>query len=205
MVEPRDQVLDHEYDGIREYDNPTPGWWHAIFIVTAIFAAIYGVFWHFSQFAWTVQDAWAEDDLEATRKQFAELGQLSPDQPTMLRMMNDQKWLPVGASIFKGNCALCHGPSGQGGMVCPNLTDDYWKNVKTIADIPRVVANGANNGAMPAWKGALNQNEIILVSAYVASLRGHGDGTGRGPEGDKIEPWPTSTTTPTPAGAPVNK
>jgi cytochrome c oxidase cbb3-type subunit 3 len=191
MAEPRDQILDHEYDGIREYDNPTPGWWHAIFIITVLFAGVYFVFWHFSEFAWTIQDQWAADDLEATRKQFAELGELKPDEATMLKMMKDPKWLPVGASIFKGNCTSCHGANAQGGVVCPNLTDDYWKNVKKLEDVPKVIANGANNGAMPAWKGPLNQNEIVLVAAYVASLRGHGDATGRGPEGEKIDPWPT--------------
>ena len=31
-------LLDHEYDGIREYDNPTPGWWVMLFILTIIFS-----------------------------------------------------------------------------------------------------------------------------------------------------------------------
>ncbi|MFN7337509.1 MAG: cbb3-type cytochrome c oxidase N-terminal domain-containing protein, partial [bacterium] len=30
------RILDHEYDGIREFDNPTPGWWHAIFFASVI-------------------------------------------------------------------------------------------------------------------------------------------------------------------------
>ena len=31
-----DPFTDHEYDGIREYDNPTPDWWVAIFIITEL-------------------------------------------------------------------------------------------------------------------------------------------------------------------------
>jgi cytochrome c oxidase cbb3-type subunit III len=35
-----------------------------------------------------------------------------------------------------------------------------------------VIADGAGNGAMPAWRNRLHPNELLLVSAYVASLRG---------------------------------
>jgi cytochrome c oxidase cbb3-type subunit 3 len=191
MVETKDQELDHEYDGIREYDNPTPGWWHAIFVLTAVFAVFYAAFWHFSPLAWSQQQVLADEELAATKKQFAELGGLKADEATMVKMMKDPKWLPMGAAIFRSNCVSCHGDQGQGGVICPNLTDDYWKNIKRIEEIPRVVANGARNGAMPPWKGPLNDNEIVLVSAYVASLRGSNPPGARGPEGDKVDPWPT--------------
>ena len=28
-----DRILDHEYDGIREYDNPMPRWWVILFFL----------------------------------------------------------------------------------------------------------------------------------------------------------------------------
>jgi cytochrome c oxidase cbb3-type subunit 3 len=43
---------------------------------------------------------------------------------------------------------------------------------------------------MPAWKTRLHPNEIVLVAAYVASLRGKNLPGPRGPEGEKIPPWP---------------
>jgi hypothetical protein len=39
---PDGQLLDHVYDGIREYDNPLPGWWSWFFIATIVFSAGYG-------------------------------------------------------------------------------------------------------------------------------------------------------------------
>ena len=32
------QLLDHDYDGIQEYDNPLPGWWKWIFVGSIFFA-----------------------------------------------------------------------------------------------------------------------------------------------------------------------
>ena len=50
---PQDQLLDHQYDGIQEYDNPCPGWWHAIFWVTVLFSVVYFLFFHVGNNGWT--------------------------------------------------------------------------------------------------------------------------------------------------------
>ena len=35
------RLMEHDYDGIREYDNPLPGWWSAVFAATFVFAFLY--------------------------------------------------------------------------------------------------------------------------------------------------------------------
>src|SRR5512132_976391 len=37
----QDRLLDHNYDGIQEYDNPLPRWWVVIFWITIIFSLLY--------------------------------------------------------------------------------------------------------------------------------------------------------------------
>ena len=39
--EPQDQLLDHSYDGIQEFDNPMPRWWVYLFWVTIVFSVLY--------------------------------------------------------------------------------------------------------------------------------------------------------------------
>ena len=41
-----DKVFDHNYDGIQEYDNPTPGWWYAIFAGCVVFSVLYILVYH---------------------------------------------------------------------------------------------------------------------------------------------------------------
>ena len=45
---------------------------------------------------------------------------------------------------------------------------------------------------MPAWQNRLHPNEIVMVSAYVASLRGQNKDGPRGEEGSVIDPWPAA-------------
>ena len=185
----KDVVRDHEYDGIKEYDNPTPGWWNFIFFATFVFSIWYFLYYHASTISTSVAQGFENDVTEDLRKRFSTIGDLKPDEPTLLKYMANAEWKSVGASVFKTNCVSCHGPDAAG-QVGPNLTDDNWKNVQQLTDIPKVIANGAAAGAMPAWKTRLHPNEVVLVAAYVASLRGKNLPGPRGPEGDRIAPWP---------------
>ena len=181
----------HTYDGIEEYDNPVPGWWHMLWYASFVFAIVYmPVSLMSPYFLEPVERLQAAQAREFARL-FADIGELENTEETLVNLMADQGWMEFGASVFKGNCVSCHG-ADAGGLIGPNLRDDHWKNVTAITDIYGTIANGAAAGAMPAWDNRLNQNEIILLSAYVASLRGTPASNGLDPEGDPIAPWPTA-------------
>jgi cytochrome c oxidase cbb3-type subunit III len=182
-------LIDREFDGIQEYDNPVPSWWKWLFLSTIVFSALYFPFHHLGVPGRSAVERYETALGENMRLQFAEIGDLQPNEATLVRMMNDRRWMRVGASVYRAHCASCHGPDG-GGLVGPNLTDDHYKNVQTIEDILRIVREGAAGGAMPPWKNRLQPNEQILVSSYVASLRGTSPATARGAEGSVIPPWP---------------
>jgi cytochrome c oxidase cbb3-type subunit 3 len=187
----RDLLREHEYDGIQEYDNPTPGWWNLIFFGTFLFAIWYILYHHASTISTSVAQGYEIDVSDDLKKRFSTIGDLKPDEPTLLRFMANEEWKLVGASVFKANCVSCHGPDAAG-QIGPNLTDDFYKNVKELADIPKVIAGGAAAGAMPAWKTRLHPNEIVLVASYVASLRGKNLPGPRGQEGEQIAAWPAA-------------
>ncbi len=186
-----ENLLDHEYDGIREYDNPTPGWWHGIFWASIAFSILYFVFFTFSPTAWSIYEQYDGAVAADLQKQFGEIGDLVADEETMLKYMKEEKWLLVGKTVFQANCISCHGSDGSG-LIGPNLTDDHYKNLKTLTEIATVLEEGAAAGAMPAWKNRLHPNEIVLTAAYVANMRGQNLPSTRGPEGDVIPPWPTA-------------
>ncbi|HMO14243.1 MAG TPA: cbb3-type cytochrome c oxidase N-terminal domain-containing protein [Pirellulaceae bacterium] len=182
-----DEVI-HSYDGIQEYDNPLPGWWTFLFAATVVFAIFYVIYFHSGVEGRSIHDDLMNQMATIAEVRYAEIGELTPDRETLLQYMHDEKWLAVGQVAYKANCVSCHGANGEG-LVGPNLTDRYWKNVKSIEDIATVVATGAGNGAMPGWKTRLHPNQVVLVSAYVASLKGTVQG-GKGPEGNNlIESW----------------
>ena len=42
----QDRLLEHNYDGIQEYDNPMPRWWLYLFWATILFSALYAIYFH---------------------------------------------------------------------------------------------------------------------------------------------------------------
>ncbi len=183
---------DHAYDGIEEYDNPLPGWWKWSFIASIVFCPFYWVYYHNGAEGRSVRDNYNVALAENTRLQFAEIGELKLDEPTIVKFMGKDSWVKVGQSVFRANCVSCHGREGEG-KVGPNLTDEFYKNVENVADIAKVISNGAGNGAMPKWSNRLHINEIVLVSAYVANLRGTNVESGRPADGRAIPAWPKPT------------
>jgi mono/diheme cytochrome c family protein len=80
------------------------------------------------------------------------------------------------ASLFRQNCAICHGPEGEGkalddGRVTPNIRDGIHK-YNTDEEIYNHIANGGN-GMVP-FRDQLTEREIRLMVAFVQNdLRGH--------------------------------
>lgn len=188
----KEPPVGHSYDGIQEYDNPLPGWWKWLFWVTIAASPFYLMYYHGGQTGRSVADQFETALSENTKKQYKEIGDLTPDEATMIKYLQDPKWVNVGQSIFRSNCVSCHGPEG-GGNVGPNLCDEHFKAIKSLTDIIKVVNEGLAGGAMPAWNKRLpHQNDVILVSVYVASLRGTNPPNAKGPDGSPIPPWPTA-------------
>ena len=188
-VIPDDPLTGHSYDGIQEFDNPLPGWWKWLFVASMVFAPPYFMFYHGGAEGRTADDRYDQALAANLRLQFSEIGELQPNRETVVKFLYKPNWLQVGKTVFKANCVSCHGRDG-GGLIGPNLCDENYKNVKDIADILTVLQNGANAGAMPAWKNRMSENELILTASYVASLRGTTPGTAKAPEGKVIPPWP---------------
>lgn len=190
MAQPeRDSLLDHEYDGIREFDNPCPGWWHLVFFGTFVFSVAYFFFFHVGGSGWTLADGYQVAVDADIKLRLSEVGELAGDEATLLKVMGKPDWLRMGEATYKTNCKSCHGENGIG-AVGPNLTDQRYKNVKTLEGMIGVVENGAGDGSMPSWKNRLHPTEIVLVAAYAASLRGQNLPGPRPPEGEIIPPWP---------------
>jgi cytochrome c oxidase cbb3-type subunit III len=201
---PVDPLLNHEYDGIREYDNPTPGWWHLLFIVTIIFSVFYIAWYSLSPVALSLEEKWDARQTLENKKIFGKMGELAGDEQTIVGLMADERLMRVATGMFVSNCAACHARDG-GGINGVNLTDDFYKNTKTITDLLAVINTGANQGAMPAWKDKLSNNERVLLAAYVASLRGTTPGSAKAPEGEKIAPWPKRAEGSSGAGKPTSE
>lgn len=86
---------------------------------------------------------------------------------------SDAKLAAAGGPIFAENCALCHGPAGEGSRKfgAPPLNDAIWlyggdrTSVLAQITLPRV-------GVMPAWSGRLDEAVIKQLAIFVHSLGG---------------------------------
>ncbi len=76
-----------------------------------------------------------------------------------------------GEALFKQNCAVCHGPTGEGmpALGCPNLTRNVWRYGSSAAAIATTIREGRSN-QMPSFAALLSPAKIHVLAAYVYHL-----------------------------------
>jgi cytochrome c oxidase cbb3-type subunit 3 len=187
------ETTGHEWDGIKELNNPLPRWWLWTFYVTIAWALIYTILFP----AWPLLNgatkgllgfssranlARSVDDAHQAQAAYLEkIRQLSLDDirrdPQLLEFA-----MAGGKSAFAVNCVQCHGSGAAGGKGYPNLNDDDWLWGGTLADIHQTLEHGIRYDAdaqtrqsqMPAFgrDGILDGGQINDTAEYVRSLSG---------------------------------
>ena len=80
------------------------------------------------------------------------------------------------------DCAPCHRPDG-GGLIGPNLTDDYWLHGGRPTEILQTITDGVLDKGMPPWGKTLKPEQLTAVAAYVLSLHGTNPPNPKAPQG----------------------
>lgn len=83
-----------------------------------------------------------------------------------------------GKTIYKKNCAMCHGPEGGGDGAMgkmlkpppPSFSDAARMATRTDEDLTARIKEGKS--PMPSYSSRLNDNQIQDVLAYIRSLSG---------------------------------
>ncbi len=181
----------HEWDGIRELNNPLPRWWVWTFYITIVWAIGYTIVypaWPLISTAtggllgYSSREA-VKNDLAAAEA--AKSGYVSEVAAKPIgEILADEKLrtfaTAAGAAAFKVNCVQCHGSGAQGSLGFPNLNDDDWLWGGSADEIVQTISHGIRFAAdpetrvseMPAFGEILEPGQITEVAAFTASLSG---------------------------------
>lgn len=185
------ETTGHEWDGIRELNNPLPRWWLWTFYACIVWALGYTVLYP----AWPMlteatpgilgyssRAEYAAESAEAKLAQGDILEKISKSslQEIVADPQMNQFAIAGGASAFKVNCSNCHGSGAEGSIGYPNLNDDDWLWGGDLDTIQQTIAHGIRDAVdpetriadMPAFGEMLQTDEIRQVAAYVVSLTG---------------------------------
>lgn len=187
MPAPHDDsnLIEHNYDGIQEFDNPLPRWWVYLFYATIVFAVLYllnvpgigvgkGRIADYEADVAAFKAAHKQEDTGATPEQLAALAA-------------DPSVVGEGKALFATNCVSCHRADG-GGLIGPNLTDDAWIHGGTLPEIHKTITEGVLAKGMTNWGKILKPAQVNALTAYVASLHGTNPANPKAPEGTPVVP-----------------
>src|SRR5690554_5134477 len=190
------ELMDHEFDGIVEINNPLPRWWMILYWVTIVWGFLYlalypglGNFAGLLGWSSSNQDVRSLEESQQATIAAREAGLIveydrQVDQadekfgPVFARLSErsieelsqDEEAVKIGQRLFIQNCAQCHGSNAMGGKGFPDLTDNDWLYGGSPAAIKHSIMEG-RNGIMPA-QSQFNDQQITELATYVMGLSG---------------------------------
>ena len=176
-----DVILDHEYDGIQEFDNRLPNWWLWTLWGTIFFGVGYWLVFH----TYGLRDlpyAAYEKVMAASNASRADSSARGLTGEDLVAMSQDPEKIAQGKEIWGQYCIVCHKATGEG-LVGPNLTDPYWIHGGDPLDIHNTVVQGVVDKGMAAWGRQLGPDRVDAVVAWVLTLR-NTNVPGKEPQGD---------------------
>jgi len=185
------ETTGHEWDGIRELNNPLPAWWVWTFYATILWAIGYTIAYPAwptltgntkGMLGWSSRGS-VNDDLTAAKAAQAKFIDAIAGKDVNAILADDelrQFAIAGGGAAFKVNCVQCHGSGAQGSAGYPNLNDNDWLWGGSADAIYTTLTHGVRYASdpdtrtseMPAFGDILNPDQVGQVSAYVASLQG---------------------------------
>lgn len=185
MSEEKDLIMEHEYDGIVELDNPTPAWFMWLFYGSIIFGFVYLLNYHVFKLGKLQDEEYAVEMKQADIDQKAFLAKSANRvDENSVKLTTDPQVLVAGKATFIQNCVACHGDHAQG-IVGPNLTDEYWLHGGKINNLFKTIKYGVPDKGMISWEKQLSPKQMSDVANYIKSLKGTNPANPKAPQGDK--------------------
>ncbi len=161
------RLLDHEYDGIQEYDQRLPNWWLFTLYGAIVFALAYWFFYF--------QSNVGESDVERldARMQAIDAAILEEtlamlDNENLWQMSRNAQFVEAGRETYQAFCVACHGPNLEGGIGF-NLVDNEWVHGSDPVDIYETIDKGIAGKGMQAWGPSLGPKGVAEAVAFVLS------------------------------------
>ncbi|WP_207480829.1 cytochrome-c oxidase, cbb3-type subunit III [Arenibaculum pallidiluteum] len=184
------ETTGHEWDGIRELNNPLPKWWLYVFYATIVWSLGYWVLYPSiptgkghtdGLLAYNSREDVARDISRAREAQSAYRARI--ENASYTEIMDDPDLLNFaitgGRFAFAENCAACHAAGGAGQKGYPALADDDWLWGGKAEEIAFTIQHGIRStspdtrmGDMPRFgvDGMLTRAQINDVVEYVMGL-----------------------------------
>lgn len=181
----------HEWDGIRELNNPLPRWWVWTFYLCIIWAAGYAIAYPAIPMLTSATKGMlgysSRGDVKTELAAAAEAQSALVEgvkAKTVAEILADDKLrefaVAAGGAAFKVNCIQCHGSGAQGSAGFPNLNDDDWLWGGKPEQIEQTILHGIRFATdadtriseMPSFAEILDPAQTAQVAAYVVSLSG---------------------------------
>ncbi len=181
--EPNHNLMNHEYDGIKELDNPPPRWIMLMFYVTIAWAILYAAY-----FFWLKQGDHQDVEYDKKSMKHDQKFQIATLDTDALLALTDEESLAEGEQIYTDMaCMACHGINGEGNAIGPNLSDNYSLNGCDFQSVFNIIKNGNPTKGMTAFKGQISDDKIQKVASYVMKLVGTNPANAKEPQGEKCE------------------